>query len=90
MKQLFNIFLTFFKLSPIMFGSCYALIPVIQQEIVEKLAGMAFIHKYNAAVKKTGQTAGKGESGCLPGFFNVKRPYHFLAQTDHGTLKGES
>lgn len=36
MKQLFDIFLTFFKLSPITFGGGYAMIPVIQQEIVEK------------------------------------------------------
>ncbi|MEM1502561.1 chromate transporter [Domibacillus sp. 8LH] len=42
MKQLFDIFLTFFKLSPITFGGGYALIPVIQREIVEKTCRHGF------------------------------------------------
>lgn len=36
MKLIFSIFLTFFKLSPITFGGGYAMIPVIQREIVEE------------------------------------------------------
>ncbi len=36
MKLLFQIFLTFFKLSPITFGGGYAMIPVIQREVVEE------------------------------------------------------
>ncbi|OXS76592.1 chromate transporter [Domibacillus enclensis] len=36
MKLLFSIFMTFFKLSPITFGGGYAMIPVIQREVVEE------------------------------------------------------
>ncbi|OLN21562.1 chromate transporter [Domibacillus antri] len=36
MKLLFQIFMIFFKLSPITFGGGYAMIPVIEREVVEK------------------------------------------------------
>lgn len=36
MKLLFTIFITFFKISPITFGGGYAMIPVIEREVVER------------------------------------------------------